>query len=382
MKFIKLKEICSAAQGVQIPKSKQIDSDADGYIRYLYIADFKDNGKRKYVKDIYRQKVVNAGDLIMANTGTPGVVFRGRHGVLSNNLFKINFDQSLLNRDYLFYYLSSIKFQNIIGNQMKCGVQKHLGHKILGEQLIPVLDLDSQFKIVKILDKIRDLINKRKVQMKILEDLIKSIFYNMFGDLRLNKYGWEEKELKDVCDKITDGTHDTPRKGENGVKFITGRNIKPFKLDLSDLKFISEADHRKIYRRCDPEYGDILYTNIGSGVGNAVFNPLHEEFSMKNVALLKLDKNRVNPIFMEYELNYLKNCILYKYCAGEAQAFLNLEVIGSLKLPIPPVKFQDKFAASVQYIRNQREKLQKSLKKLQECFDSLTQKVFNGELFD
>ncbi|CAB1252570.1 Type I restriction-modification system, specificity subunit S [Clostridiaceae bacterium BL-3] len=382
MKFTKFKKICSITQGVQIPKSKQIDSKVQGYIRYLYIADFKNNSRKKYVEDVYPQKVVNDRDLIMANTGSPGIVFRGKHGVLSNNLFKINFDEDLLNRDYLFYYLSSNRFQHTIQHQMKGGVQKHLGHQIIGEQFIPVLNMDSQLKIVKVLSKIQELVNKRKTQIELLEELIKSVFYNMFGDLKFNEYKWEKISLKDICNKITDGTHNAPKRVAKGVKFITGKNVKAFKLDLSDLEFVSEEDHREIYKRCNPEYGDVLYTNIGSGAGNAAFNPLHEEFSMKNVALFKLNRNRVNSIFIEYELNYLKDYIVNKYCIGGAQTFLNLKIINDLKLPLPPIELQNKFTTIVRNIENQKKKLQRSLKELQESFNSLIQRAFDGKLFN
>lgn len=101
MEYIKLKDICETTQGTQIPKSNQYETFGDGLIRYLYIADFKDDKDIKYVEDKYDEKIVSEDDLVMANTGSPGAVFKGKYGVLSNNLFKISFDRTKLDKDFL-----------------------------------------------------------------------------------------------------------------------------------------------------------------------------------------------------------------------------------------------------------------------------------------
>ena len=85
--------------------------------------------------------------------------------------------------------------------------------------------------------------------------------------------------------------------------FITGKNIRPFTIDRINVEFVSDDVHREIYRRCNPEYGDVLYTNIGAGTGNAAFNDLTCEFSMKNVALLKPDAILTNGRYLEFLLN-------------------------------------------------------------------------------
>lgn len=194
MEYIKLKDICETTQGTQIPKSNQYETFGDGLIRYLYIADFKDDKDIKYVEDKYDEKIVSEDDLVMANTGSPGAVFKGKYGVLSNNLFKISFDRTKLDKDFLYYYLSSDKFQENLQMRMKGGVQKHLGHKLIGEQIIPILDIETQNKIVEVLDKAQSLIDKKKEQIDLLDELVKSRFVEMFGDPVLNTKEWEVKK--------------------------------------------------------------------------------------------------------------------------------------------------------------------------------------------
>ena len=106
MNYSKLKDICITTQGIQISKDKQINKFKEGYIKYLYIADFKGENEEKFVENVYPEKIVTENDIVMANTGSPGAVFKGINGVLSNNLFKISFDRNILDRDFLYYYLN------------------------------------------------------------------------------------------------------------------------------------------------------------------------------------------------------------------------------------------------------------------------------------
>ena len=77
MNYSKLKDICITTQGIQISKDKQINKFKEGYIKYLYIADFKGENEEKFVENVYPEKIVTENDLVMANTGSPGAVFKG-----------------------------------------------------------------------------------------------------------------------------------------------------------------------------------------------------------------------------------------------------------------------------------------------------------------
>ncbi len=167
-----LLDVCETTQGIQLAKSEQIFQTGPDYTRYLYISDFYSDKKLKYVKDQYPAKVVTENDLIMANTGSPGMVFKGIQGVLSNNLFKITFDQNILNRDYLYYYLSSDFFQRKLQAQMKGGAQQHLGHKTIAKQVLVFPDINNQEIIVKELDELGVQVTElRSFQEKQLADL-------------------------------------------------------------------------------------------------------------------------------------------------------------------------------------------------------------------
>ena len=85
-KLLTLRDICQATQGVQIIKNLQSKIQKKGFKRYFYISDFTHDKNIKYVKDIYPKKIFTSEDLIVSNTGSHGLVFTGKEGILSNNL--------------------------------------------------------------------------------------------------------------------------------------------------------------------------------------------------------------------------------------------------------------------------------------------------------
>jgi type I restriction enzyme M protein len=110
---------------------------------------------------------------------------------------------------------------------------------------------------------------------------------------------WELVPLGEVCD-VRDGTHDSPVYQPSGIPLITSKNLVSGEIDFSDIKFITEADHLAISRRSKVEDGDLLMAMIGT-IGNAVLVTKDREFSIKNVALFKLQESkRLNNLFLLY----------------------------------------------------------------------------------
>ncbi len=247
---------------------------------------------------------------------------------------------------------------------------------------IPLLPLAEQKRIASILDKADAIRRTRRQAIQLADEFLRSVFLDMFGDPVINPNGWETKRLNEICKKITDGTHDTPKRLESGAPFITGKHIKPFFIDFDGCDYVSLKDHKEIIKRCDPQYGDILYTNIGVNVGTAAFNHWDKEFSMKNVALLKPDNEKIFSRYLEFLLNHngMKNKILGGSSVGGAQKFLSLSQINRIKIPLPSTSLQERFEKIVSTTSN-FVILQKSAEQLSgDFFISLSQRAFRGEL--
>lgn len=377
MNYSKLKDICITTQGIQISKDKQINKFKEGYIKYLYIADFKGENEEKFVENVYPEKIVTENDLVMANTGSPGAVFKGINGVLSNNLFKISFDRNILDRDFLYYYLASDKFQSNLQQRMKGGVQKHLGHKTIGEQDIPIIDINTQKRIVTVLNKSQKLIDKRKEQIEALDELVKSKFIEMFGEPVLNTKHWEVKPVIDMCDCMVPG-RDKPKSFTGATPWITIEDLKvngtTFKsksnLGLTDDE-INEVKRKKVPK------GSVLM----SCVGNLGICSIAGEEMIINQQLHSFQCKSINNVFLMYYLGFRKGYMVSQ-ASSTTVLYMNKTACNSIPVYLPPIELQNQFSDFVKQVDKLKFEMEKSLKELEDNFNSLMQKAFKGELFN
>lgn len=159
--------------------------------------------------------------------------------------------------------------------------------------------------------------------------------------------GWEMKELSAVCEKVLDGTHFSPKSNDGPFRYITSKNIRNDGLDLDNCNYISEEEHRKIFKRCPVQFGDLLLTKDGANTGNCCQNTLKEEFSLlSSVAVLKAANEKVDNRYLLQSLksprgqSEIKNAM-----AGQAITRITLEKIKNFVFPFPPLPQQRKIAA-------------------------------------
>lgn len=191
---------------------------------------------------------------------------------------------------------------------------------------------------------------------------------------------WKKVKLKDVSLKITDGTHDTPKKTKKGVPFLTAVNIKDGYIDYDNCAFLSIDDHKIIFQRCNPEKGDLLIVNIGAGTANCAINTVEYEFSLKNVAIIKPNKSLVNDRFLEQIQRKKRKRLFHKLTSGGAQPFLALNQIGKLNIELPSLPEQEKIASFLSAVDERIQKLERKKSLLEEYKKGVLQKIFSQEL--
>lgn len=380
MEYKKLKDVCTTTQGIQISKEQQIESMKEGYIPYLYIADFKGNSDKKYVEYKYDAKIVTEDDLVMANTGTPGAVFKGKYGVLSNNLFKISFDTNVYNRDFLYYYLSSEKFQDTLQQRMKGGIQKHLGHKTIGEQPIPIISLEEQERIVSILERAEGAICKREECNRLLDEYLKSVFVEMFGDPVTNSKGWDKKPLKNFGKIVTGNTPSRKQEEYYGdyIEWIKSDNINtPYHYLTQAEEYLSEEGcnvGRKVPK------GSILITCIAGSrncIGNCAIANREVTFNQQINAIVPNED--VNNNFLYVQLLVGKS-VVQSYSTNSMKGMISKGVFENVEFMCPPTELQNKFGEIFDKINEMKNKCEEELLSLNNLFNSLMQRAFKGEL--
>ena len=219
---------------------------------------------------------------------------------------------------------------------------------------IPVYSEEDQIVIEENLNKINVVIELRRKQLELLDELVRARFVEMFGDPVTNPKDWETTSIGDECYYIKDGPHKSlPDIGRDngGYPFISVRNIVNGYIDFSDARYISDEDYYDSIKKCHPEKGDMLYSKGGT-TGIAKLIDIDEPFAnWVHVAVLKFDKSRLNGVFFESMLNsdycYSQSQRLTK---GIANRDLVLSAMAQIKLYCPPLELQNQFASFVQEI--------------------------------
>ena len=151
---------------------------------------------------------------------------------------------------------------------------------------------------------------------------------------------WTPVEASVFCDKVSDGTHDSPKKSEEGKLLITSKNIKNSLLDTTSAYLISQEDYIEVNRRSKVHKWDVILSMIGT-VGEVCLIDRDPDFAIKNVGLFKLGGDEVNSKWVYYYLKskYGQHYILSRL-SGTTQKYITL---GELRnLPIPNPKKEEK----------------------------------------
>lgn len=164
--------------------------------------------------------------------------------------------------------------------------------------------------------------------------------------------GWVWLPMSEVCEKIQDGTHFSPenQQAEGRYPYVTAKNVRPWGLDLSDLTFLTEEDHREIYQRCDPVKGDVLLVKDGVNTGDAAVNTFDGEISLlSSVCMLRPKRGVLDSSFLRY---FLLSPQGYRQLTGQmtgtAIKRIILRKIRDTPVPLAPASEQHRIVARIE----------------------------------
>ncbi|WP_448922059.1 restriction endonuclease subunit S [Holdemanella biformis] len=373
--YIKLCDVCDFQGGSQPPKDEWSFDFKAGYIRMLQIRDFTQSERvaPEYIKITKTTRTCEADDILIARYGASlGKILTGLAGAYNVAIMRTIPNTNILEKKYLYFYLKSPVFQGFLLNVGSRAAQAGFNKNDLQDLFIPNITRNEQVEIVGILERVETVIESRQKELQKLDDLIKARFVEMFEN---DNYPIEK--LGEICEKITDGTHKTPTYLEEGITFISAKNIVNGELDFTDIKYISEEAYQEIQKRCQTSLYDILLSKSGS-LGYPVIVKTKEKLGLfESLAVLKYDREKILPEFLceQLKTNRIQRQF-YTGTKGVAIKHLHLGVIANTGVIVPPLDSQKTFADFVQQVDKSREAVKKSLEKTKQLYDSLMQEYF------
>lgn len=267
---------------------------------------------------------------------------------------------------YLFYCLQNIRIPNT-------GYNRHF--KWLKEVNIPFPNLNEQRKIAAVLDKVSDLIAKRRQQLDKLDELVKSRFVEMFGDPVENLMEWEKIALGKRCDIVTGNTPSRaePENYGNFIEWIKSDNINtPAVLLTEAQEYLSE---KGFYKCRFVEGGSLLMTCIAGSInciGNVAVTDRRVAFNQQINAIIP----KQDDVLYLYWLMKLSKPIIHGTINMALKGILSKGQLLEMVFPFPPLELQNQFSVFANRTENAKTSTTHSLEKLYILKKSLMQHYF------
>ncbi|WP_318506092.1 restriction endonuclease subunit S [Bacillus sp. T3] len=394
--FKKLKEV---TESIQYGYTTSASHDSSEPYRLLRITDIQDNlvnwGKVPYAEGVSSKEEVGKfflknNDIVFARTGaTTGKSYLIEDvpfpAIFASYLIRVRPIQNLVTSSYLYFYFQTPMYWAQVEKSKKGAAQAGVNATILGELRVPILPINEQNNIVLVLSKVQKLIEKRKAQIGTLDQLTQSVFFEMFGDVVKNPKKWDVVKLNDLYE-IIDGDRgkNYPKQSdffeEGYCLFLNTGNVTKKGFSFNKKAFISK-DKDEALRKGKLQRNDLVITTRGT-VGNVAFydeNIPYNNVRINSGMVILRGKRKINPIYFTH---YFRNPLVYKpLISGTAQPQMPISNFKNAKVYLPPFEIQNQFAEIVIQIESEKQKMEISLKLLEETFNTLMQRSFKGELF-
>lgn len=243
--------------------------------------------------------------------------------------------------------------------------------------------IDIQNKIVELLDKSQELIDKRKKQIKLLDELVKSRFIDMFGDISRNTKEWDIIKLDELIDVVGGYAFKSTEFVNEGIPVLKIGNINAGYFRPTNLMFWNKDEKLDRYLIKPKDLVISLTGTVGKDdYGNVcIMGNDYEEYylNQRNAKLDIKNENLLDKYYLTYALKVPEvKKRLTGISRGVRQANIANKDIQNLELPIPPIELQKQFTDFINQVDKLKFEMEKSLKELEDNFNSLMQKVFQG----
>lgn len=335
------------------------------------------------------------GDLLITKDGTIGklaiVANLTKHACLNSGIFLVRPLHDLYLTEYMYWVLSSRIF-SLFCDLSSCGSTiQHLYQNVFERFVFPLPSIGEQSAIAAFLDretaKIDTLVAEQEKLIELLKEKRQAVISHAvtkgldpsapMKDSGVEWLGevpehWARIQLGKLCRQVSDGPHFSPAYVDDGIMFISARNIKVDGWSLDDAKFISEDNYKEFSKRVIPEKGDVLYTKGGTtGIARVV--DIDDKFQVwVHVAVLKILQGAAYPYFVAYTLNSA-GCFEQSqlFTRGATNNDLGLTRMIKIWLALPPLEEQ---FSIVSFLDVETDKLDRLITEAQHAIDLLKER--------
>ncbi len=385
--YKKLGDVCTIERGGSPRPIEKFITDSPDGLNWIKIGDAVEGSKyitstKEKIKPegLKKTRFVHKGDFILSNSmsfGRPYIL--GIDGCIHDGWLVIHDDKSIFDKSYLYYVLGSPNMYLEFKRLAVGGVVNNLNSQLVRNVKVAIPPLDEQQRIVAELDLLTEVIDKQKAQLKELDTLAQSIFYDMFGD-----FSGTECALVELCrskDDIKCGPFGTQlSKSEYQSEGVAVWGIPQinshFAIAPSDYVSDEKAVALKDYSVVS---GDIVMSRKGNVGQCSVFPDSFEAGIIhSDVLRLRLDYDKANPVFMMYQL-HLSDSIKHQIqlvSSGAIMPGINVTKLKNIKVLVPPLTLQQEFADKIQSIEKQKNAINQSIIETQKLLDYTMDKYF------
>lgn len=280
--------------------------------------------------------------------------------------------QESIGVEFLCYALSTIDIENngVAIPQLTVPMIKNVS--------IPVPPIAEQEKIVAELDCLSGIIEKKKQQLKELDNLAQSIFYEMFGDPVENDKGWEQKTIGSFSKCVAGATPSTKVKEywDGGtIPWLSSGEVGNGRIYATE-KHITQEGYDNASTKLIPPH-TVVMALAGQGKTRGTVGVAEITLCTNQSICSIITNDGVNVDFLYYQLRYLYHELRDISNGDGGRGGLNLKLIQGFKVLVPPFDLQQEFASKIQSIEKQKELIAQSIKETETLFNSRMDYYFN-----
>lgn len=368
--MVKLKELCTVNQGLQIPISKRYKEPGENRFFYITVQFLKESGENYYIKNPPKSVICTEDEILVVRTGNTGQVITGVAGCFHNNFFKVTPNEKVFSR-YLYYTLNNKKMHDAMLNAASGTTIPDLKHSSFYNLEIPLPSIDTQKKISKILDNICNKLTLNNEINNNLYEMCNVLYHQLLDD---NESNIEYKTIGEIAKKVITGKTPSTKNKEywgGNIPFITIPDMHNQVFTINTERYITKEGAKSLIPKNSISVSCIATVGLVS---------INDKDSQTN--------QQINSIVIEndYDLYYLFEFLTeqeqyMKSIAGGSTTYnINKNTFENIQVPYLNKELIIEYDKKVRPMFEKIKSNQISNDTLSQLRDILLPKLMNGEI--